>query len=234
MGGAINYYHGEPGLVIDRQYIVTEELRVHALRLRDDPYREFAYDYEGGDVGIDLLLMTEDRAVFVRVDSYTGIWVRERDQFYPELPQAIDRVTKKRRENLKPGQVTIRLHGIWAEQYIADETQSKTGNPLPERPDTDVSFFLSFSNKNVLLARQIFEDLKYDAKVEVWFDIDQAGESPEHVRRVQTCLREAVYESRGFILVWTQAAKESGWVRKGRYPGPLRKRRLTRASISLS
>lgn len=65
-----------------------------------------------------------------------------------------------------------------------------------------------------MLARQIFEDLKYDAKVDVWFDLDQAGEAPEHRRRIETWLREAVYKSRGFVLLWTSAAKESSWVRR--------------------
>ena len=108
----------------------------------------------------------------------------------------------------------VRLHGVWAEQYIGDETQKKAGNPFPDRPATETSFFLSFSSKNVLVARQIFEDLKHDTKVEVWFDLDQAGEAPEHRRRMETWLKEAVYKSRGFILLWTKAAKESRWVRK--------------------
>jgi hypothetical protein len=65
-----------------------------------------------------------------------------------------------------------------------------------------------------MLARQIFEDLKYDAKVEVWFDLDQSGEAPEHRRRLERWLREAVYKHRGFILLWTKASKESSWVRR--------------------
>lgn len=65
-----------------------------------------------------------------------------------------------------------------------------------------------------MLARQIFEDLKRAAKVEVWFDLDQEGESPEHTRRIELWLRKAVYNSRGFILLWTKAAKESRWVCK--------------------
>ncbi len=56
--------------------------------------------------------------------------------------------------------------------------------------------------------------MKYDAKVEVWFDLDQAGELPEHQRRVEAWLRKAVYNNQGFILLWTKAAKESRWVRK--------------------
>lgn len=197
MGGIFNYYHGESGFVMENQ-IVSEEERI--LRLRDNPHREFAYDY-GADIGIDPLLQKEERAVYVRLDSWTGIWIRERDQFYPELQQAIDRVIEDRTRNR-------------AEQYIPDEIQSKTGNQSSQRPATEASFFLSFSSKNVLLARQMFEDLKHDAKVEVWFDLDQEGESPEHRRRIETWLREAVYSNRGFILLWTKAAKESLWVRK--------------------
>jgi hypothetical protein len=65
-----------------------------------------------------------------------------------------------------------------------------------------------------MLARQIFEDLKRDGKVEVWFDLEQEGESPEHTRQIESWLREALYNSRGFILLWTKAAAESQWVRK--------------------
>ncbi len=178
MGGVINYYHGESGVVVDHRYIVTEQQRAHVLRLRSNPHREFAYAY-GGDIHIDPLLKPGDKVVFVRTDLYGGIWVREDDQLYPELQKAVDRVVDEiRSERRSPGSVTVRLQGVWTEQYISDETQSRTGNPFPERPATQASFFLSFSSKNVMLARQIFDDLKYDAKVEVWFDLDQAGKPP--------------------------------------------------------
>ena len=213
MGGIINYYHGESGLVVDRQFILNKEQRVHVLRLQGDPHREFAFAY-GGDVYIDPLLQKGDTAVFVRSDQYGGLWVREQDWLYPQLQQALDRVVTELRRNSMPGLITVRLQGFWAEQYIADETRGETGNPFPERPATEASFFLSFSSQSVLLARQVFEDLKYDAKVEVWFDLDQAGEAPEHRRRIERGLREAVYGRRGFILLWTKAAKESSWVNK--------------------
>ena len=48
----------------------------------------------------------------------------------------------------------------------------------------------------------------------MWFDLNQAGEAPEHRRRIETWLREAIYGSRGFILLWTKAARELSWVNK--------------------
>lgn len=214
MAGIINYYHGESGFVSDRRHIVNQEQRVHVLRLQGNPHRKFAYDYQGGDVHIDPLLNRGDTAFFVRVDPYGGIWVREQDRYFPMLQQAIDRVVTRDKNCSDPNHKTIRAQGIWGEQYIADDTRRKTGNPFPERPATEASFFLSFSSRNVMLARQIFEDLTYDAQAEVWFDLDQAGDSPEHRRRIERWLREAVYNSQGFILLWTKAAKESPWVSK--------------------
>lgn len=215
MGGVINYYHGESGLIMDRQLVVTKDQRAHTLRLRYNPHREFAFDYEGGDIHIDPLLKVGDTATFVRLEPYGGIWVRNQDQLYPDLQSAYDRVTEEiRARPHPPGVITVRLQGIWTEQYIADEVRSASGNPSPTQPATKASFFLSFSSKNVLLARQIFSDLRHDAKVDLWFDLDQAGESPEHRRRIERWLREAVYESRGFILLWTGAAKTSSWVSK--------------------
>ena len=202
MAGVINYYHSESGVVADRGYVPDQPdmPRTYALRLKDDPHHELAYDY-GSDIAIDPLLNLGDRAVYVRLDSYAGIWVREQDQFYPKLQSAISRALEER-------------SGNWMSPHISGETKRKAHNRLSEQPATESSFFLSFSSDNVLLARQVFEDLKHDAKVEVWFDLDQEGESPEHRRRIEKWLREAVYNSRGFILLWTKAAGASRWVRK--------------------
>lgn len=215
MGGIINYYHGESGVVVDDRYIFTEQKNVRVLRMQDNPHREFAYDYEGGDVHVDPSLKVGDRAVFIRTDLYGGIWVREQDQFYPRLQQALDRVRDEIMSRPRsPGSITVRLQDVWTEQYISEETQSKAGSPVFERPATDASFFLSFSSENVMLARQIFEDLKYDAKVKVWLDLDQIRDAPEHRRRLERWLREAVHQHRGFILLWTEAASRSSWVRR--------------------
>lgn len=200
MAGITNYYHGESGLVADRGYMTDEDMRVHVLRLEDDPHRELTRDY-GSDIGVDPLLEIGQQAVYVRLDRYGGVWVREQDQFYPEIQSAIDRVIMDR-------------SGTRMEPGISNETWRKIEEQPFEQPATEASFFLSFSSKNVLLARHIFENLKRDAKVEVWFDLDQEGESPEHTKRIERWLREAVYNSRGFILLWTRAAKESRWVRK--------------------
>ncbi len=200
MGGIINYYHGESGTVVDRGYAPEEDQRTYVLRLEGDPHRELAYDY-GSDIGIDPHLRVGEKATFLRIDTYAGIWVREQDLFYPELEPAIGRVVSDR-------------DGDHTEPRITDETTRKMDAGRVQRPATEASFFLSFSSENVLVARQIFEDLRDDAKVEVWFDLDQQGESPKHRRRAEMWLRGAVYASRGFILLWSKAAKESSWVRK--------------------
>lgn len=183
--------------------------------MRDNPHREFAYDYEGGDVHVDPSLRVGDEVVFVRTDLYGGVWVREQDKLYPKLQRALDRVRDEIMSRPRsPGLITVRLQGVWTEQYIAKGTQNKSGDPLFERPATDASFFLSFSSENVMLARQIFEDLKYDAKVKVWLDLDQTKNVPEQRRRLERWLREAVHQHRGFILLWTEAASKSLWVRR--------------------
>jgi len=200
VAGIINYYHGESGTVVDRGYAPDEEPRTYVLCLQGDPHRELAYDY-GSDIAIDPLLQVGEMAVFVRTDTYGGIWVREQDQLYPELEQAVGRAIGERyRDHTEP--------------RVTDETARKMGTGRVQRPATEASFFLSFGSENVLVARQIFEDLRDDAKVDVWFDLNQQGEAPEHRRQAERWLREAVYASRGFILLWTKAAKESTWVRR--------------------
>lgn len=213
MGGVINYYHGESGLVLDRQLITNESQTAHVLWLEGDPHRDYAYDY-GADIGIDPLLERGDWAVFVRADKYTGIWVRQGLHFDPELQQAIDRVTAQRMSRKPPGVVTTRLRNFWAEEYVSDSTKQAAGGRPTDRPATEVSFFLSFSSANVLLARQVFDDLRYDARVEVWFDLAQPGGSPQHEQDVARWLREAIFSRRGFILLWTETASKSDWVQK--------------------
>jgi hypothetical protein len=89
MGGIIDYYHGESGLITDRQYVATEQQRAYVLRLQGNPHREFVYDYEGVDIHIDPSLKLGDETFFVRTDLctvlYGGVWVGERDHLYPEL-----------------------------------------------------------------------------------------------------------------------------------------------------
>jgi TIR domain-containing protein len=200
VAGIVNYYHGESGTVVERGYALDEEERTFVLRLEGDPHRELAYDY-GSDIGIDPLLQLGAKAVFLRIDTYAGIWVREQDLFYPDLERAIGRVVSAR-------------DGDRTEPRVTDETVRRMGAGRVQRPATEASFFLSFSSENVLVARQIFEDLRDDTKVEVWFDLDQQGESPKHSHQVERWLKEAVYTSRGFILLWSKAAKGSSWVRR--------------------
>lgn len=102
MGGIINYYHGESGVIVDRQYVATEQQKVHVLSLQGNPHREFAYDYEGGDVHMDPLLGPGDKVFFVRTDFSGGIWVGEGDRLYPRLQQAINRATNEIRARANP------------------------------------------------------------------------------------------------------------------------------------
>jgi hypothetical protein len=154
-----------------------------------------------------------EQAIFLRLDSYTGIWVRDDLCFYPDLQGAIDRAASQQVRIPAPGQVRIRVRGVWTEQAIAT-TQPNSPGQFSDRPATDVSFFLSFASANVLIARQIFEDLKHDARVEVWFDLDQSGESLAHEGHIGRWLRTAIYSRRGFLLLWTGQAAQSEWVRK--------------------
>src|SRR5688572_16705851 len=102
MGGITNYFHGESGRVVSRQTVPSHGVNAQALRLAGDPHRELAYDY-GGDIGIDPVLQQGDRAVFVRLDPYTGVWTSEGHHFYPEVQEAVDRVSDRRRRTMPPG-----------------------------------------------------------------------------------------------------------------------------------
>ena len=90
-----------------------------------------------------------------------------------------------------------------------------TGQPIVKEPATPVAFFLSYSSTDVLVARQVYDDLRQDAKATAWFDLAQ---SPDPSRRNDTdiakWLEQSVHGCQGFVLVLSKHALESDWVER--------------------
>jgi TIR domain len=217
MGGIINYYHGEDGIVSDRWWQVLGDLLSFQIELSGDPHRIWARDYNT-DIGIDPTIRRGDRVVYLRLDDTSGIWVRESDQRGSELSDAISRVMENRRwmeRWAKHSQDVDEISKI--AQGLFDETNEPlrivVGEPTNDGPATPVSFFLSYSSRNSLLARQIYEDLSNDAKATVWFDLAQPkGTAPAHDEAIAKWLEESIYDCQGFTLLLTKSALESDWV----------------------
>lgn len=222
MAGIINHYHGEGGRAGERRWRAEEERLTYRLRIGGNPHRGAASDY-GSDIGIDPEIREGDDVVYLRLDQTCGIWVRAEDEVGPPLGAAIERVVQRRAWNRRY-QDAVAADGFPPSAWLA-ELAAATGVPIstededaddPEQdggaPATDASLFISYSSRNVLLARQIHDDLRNDARAQVWFDATQPGEAPEHQAALTEWLRAAVSRARGVVLLLTREALESPWV----------------------
>lgn len=217
MSGIIDYFHGERAVVTDKWWQLVDTDLVLRIELANDPHRAWAQDY-AGDIGIDPNVTAGDEVVYVRLDDTTGIWLRERDQHGSDLSDAISRVMSNR-EWMKRWHA--RSHDPDKAMEVAQAFFAATqepiriviGQPTSERPATQVSFFLSYSSRNTLLARQIYGDLRTDAGVEVWFDLAQSADAGRNRDElISNWLRDSVYACKGFLLLLTKAALDSDWV----------------------
>src|SRR5207302_375049 len=95
MSGIGNYFHGESGRVTDFCWVADEKLLTYEMKLFGDPHREVALDY-GSDISIDPALKPGDQAVYIRMNSRTGVWVKPQDRFSPQLKSALDRAGRNR------------------------------------------------------------------------------------------------------------------------------------------
>jgi len=223
VGGIINYYHGEAGQAIRRMWTANEEHLTYQMVLSDDPHRESVYDY-GTDIGIDPAIQVGDKVIYIRLDDTCGIWVQRTNAFGPALHTAIDRVKQNR--GWMDSYAKLEKKGTAATDKWLVQLQERTGvafnmeddsddpRVMKDRPATEASIFVSYSSKNILMARQIYGDLRNDAKAEVWFDLAQPGESTRNDEQIAMWLQTAIYKSRGLVLLLTEAALKSSWVRR--------------------
>jgi TIR domain len=220
MSGISQYYHGEQGEVVDLTWVTYEESLLYEMSLRGDPHRHSAFDY-GSDIGIDPQIKPRDRVVYLRLNQYGGIWVEVSKQFHPELDEAERRVIKNRDfiEKYRDLAESDRDAAYrWAES-VAKRTAIRVRPQLShekssEKPGTPATVFLSYSSRNVLMAREMFRALQQEAQTDVWFDLRYAGESPTHDETISAWLERAVHECQIFLVLLTQASVNSDWVRR--------------------
>jgi hypothetical protein len=217
MGGIINYYHGEKGIVADRWWQPLGDKLAFNIELADNPHRIWARDY-AADVGIDPRVGHGDATVYLRLDDTCGIWVRESDQQGSALSEAINRVKLNRERIIKWWRNVDNMDEL---ERIAQELLDETGEPLrvvmgepvAEGPATPVTFFLSYSSIDSLLARRVYEDISRDAKADVWFDLAQPHRfACNDEDAIANWLEESVQDCQGFVLLLTKTALESEWV----------------------
>lgn len=220
MAGISQYYHGEEGQAVDLTWVADKESLLYAMSLRGDPHRDSAFDY-GSDIGIDPQIKCGDRVVYLRLDAYGGIWVDINKQFHPQLGEAEHRVIKNR--NCIEKYRDLAESDEDAARRWAESVAQKTGIPVRPRlshdrpaedPGTPSTIFLSYSSRNVLMAREMFLNLLQEAQTDVWFDLRYAGESPTHDETISAWLERAVYDCQIFLVLLTQASVDSDWVRR--------------------
>ena len=242
MAGVSNYYHGETGLVSERTWLADDEQLFYLIRLDENPHRKYVGAY-GSDIRIDPAIVTGDRVSYVRLDGYCGLWVREADAQFPRLQDArrrsdsYDRILRDwrfdlsgdappdarggplgmlKRAGLRIGR-SIYLRRLHARTGIPTRI-IKTGQPwfedAGEESAKQATFFLSYSSRNALMARQLFEDITAATDVDVWFDLARAGETPGHQKHIEEWLSQAVNKSRGFVVLLTKASARSQWVKQ--------------------
>ncbi len=218
MGGIINYYHGEAGIVSDCWWQPLGNLLSLQIELEGNPHRVWARDYNT-DIGIDPAIRRGDSVVYLRLDDTSGIWVRASDQHGLGLSEAVNRVKVNRSTWMD--RWAEHVQDIEETAQIAQDLFDATGEPLRivvgepvnDGPATPVSFFLSYSSRNALLARQIYEDLGDDAGVTVWFDMAQPdGNVPDQDDAICRWLEDSVADCHGFLLLLTKSSVASRWV----------------------
>lgn len=252
MGGIINYFHGESGTVSDCWWELADEAPAFAVAIEGDPHRAIARDY-GSDIGIDPQIVPGDRVIYLRLEDTTGIWVRSADQSAADLSDAVARVLENRRwieqwrsadseltyidiaraiyrHRGEPLRITSTRAGDAAETVLAAGWAVlvlASEDPRDDRPRAVASFFLSHAAEDTLLARRIFEDLQSDANADIWFDSAQpAQEVPKNDSAIADWLRQSIRATHGFVVLWTEHAAHSAWVRQEfRWAHEMRRRR---------
>lgn len=232
MAGVSSCYHGETGRVIERTWLADDDQLFFVIRLDDDPHRKFSYAY-GSDIRIDPAIVVGDHVTFVRLDAYCGLWVRAAEAHYPQLKMALDRsglydqILRDWSYDLSDAGL-LRKGFLWLFRSISlKRLQTRTGISVrtvasdqawfegdDESSEKKATFFLSYSSRNVLMARQLYEDIIATTDVDVWFDLTKGGEAGDHDKHVEEWLNRAVGESRGLVVLLTKASVKSDWVAK--------------------
>lgn len=232
MSGISQYYHGERGEVVEVSWIPDKDLLYYTITLRGNPFRIRALDYSS-DIGIDPIIKIGDRPVYLRLDSYCGIWVATQNRFSTKLEKALERV-KKNRQYMKDYQQLVESQDPLLQRWL-DSLKEKTGVPvgcqiegeqIKELSFFPVTIFLSYCHNNYLLAKEIRFFLSYDAKAEVWFapEKEDLQQRLEAIKRwegeekkktfLDRTLMESIQNSKIFILLLTSASMNSEYVQK--------------------
>lgn len=217
MSGIGNYYHGENGEVSEVYYDTDDHRIFFNVLLRGDRHRDLAKDY-GSDVGIDPSIRPGDKVTYIRLDNTSGLWVLAGDEHTPLLDKALARCHAHRRRWMEP--YARRSDRRTLLESLARETpyQIRTNGTPPsvntsmDEPHTPLSVFLSYASENVLLARDIYDYLRTEAKLDVWLDLAQQNPEAPSDSEVEAWLRQAVYDMHLFLILVTRTALGSQWV----------------------
>lgn len=230
MGGIGQYFHGEEGEVARLRWAAFGDMVIYRMELRGNPHRSFAQAY-GSDIAIDPILRPGDTARYVRLDKYCGVWVRPGDELGEGLETALSRQRKLLwyiRMYLNLGPLAIPWAMVWLP--LRTRVPVRLGwpgeRPPSDAPATRISIFVSYSSREEERARRFCEELRKDARAEIWFAADRSEEAPqppkdeedeeneEHQRRLAQWLEQAIFGCQAFLLVLTEMSVHSEWVRR--------------------
>jgi hypothetical protein len=216
-----NYYHGEEGEVVHSNWIIGKRKLIYSIQLRGNPHRAFVLEHTGSDISIDPILKPGDKTVLVRLGQYSAIWVNKGAEFHPEVEQAIERARERKQYFLRYRNIVSysRFLATLFVLRIAARTRIPVRLSEPvEKPSTlsitPITVFLSYRSTNVLLAQEFYNNLKRDAKVDVWIDQERQHQvPPEHEHAIASWLQNAIDSCQLFMVLLTEESVNSDWVR---------------------
>jgi len=233
LAGIGSYYHGESGRVVAKRWIIDDAGVRLGLQLANDPHTEWT-SAPGTDLVIDPSIGVDDEVIYVRLSQATGVWVRNGEHLCPELDAAWERVLAtesrdRRRASLHatletllrvfPQALSCRIRNLFFRLLLMPSGTPVYGAGPGQRISHHrpaaaeaPTFFLSYSSTDVLMAYLLYQNLKEEAGVRVWFDISKGAEVPAHQAEIERWLEQSVGGSQGFVVVLTQASIDSEWV----------------------
>jgi hypothetical protein len=231
MAGISHFYHGEKGTLQEVWWLAGVERLTFIIYIEGNRHRQMVEDY-GSDIGIIPDVKIDDKLMYIRMNAYAGIWIQQHRTGEQDIRSGEKQVIKHRKymdeyasicgnSKKRTGEWLESLHkktGIpvyWVEQDHVIGADRPPGVPgIKKSPDSELSLFISYSNKNVLFAQYFFKQLEAEGRADVWFDQDQGGESLHHEQEIEEWLEQGVKDAHVFVLFLTQESVASDWVNK--------------------
>ena len=217
MAGIISYYHGERGIIRSIHWSFSDGRLVRIIDIDENPFRRRIFD-SGTDVRVDPNAQVGDKIEYLRMTSTDGIWVKDEITELPELNEAVERVQEletafeAQQDDAKMRAEISRidkLFGTDTRLLFDDDSEVEAAEPSIES-----KIFVSYSGWNTLMARKVASDLRRHVRVDTWLDLEEDAQDSSHDQVISKWLEDTIGSVQGFIVLLTDDALSSKWVRR--------------------